>query len=371
MTENGHSASTASAAPRRRRWRIVAGVLLLLILAVGAAVLRILWLGGAFTRITPHFAGTCRLIDGPVGAEDITINPHSGRAYLSASDRRAKAAGHPVPGAIWTYDLTAADAQPVNITPDAGLEFQPHGISLWIEPDGAETLFIINHPDPASGWPTHVVQIADIQDGRLQHRATLTSPLLVMPNDLAAVGLDRFYLTNTHAHPPGVRQTLETYLQLRGANVLFYGPSGFSVAIPDLVFPNGINVSPDGRAVYVAAMTQQSLLIYERDPRTELLTRRDEVPIGSSGDNIEVDAEGQLWIGSHPKLLAVPRHAEDASVLAPAQVLRFAPADRSVREIYLSEGKPLSASSVGARYNNRLLIGQILGRGFLDCEMDE
>ena len=301
-------------------------------LLVAGFVVRLLWLGGAFKRITPHFAGNCRLIDGPVGPEDITINQRTGRAYISASDRRATAAGTPVPGAVWAYDLTVFDAQPVNLTPDAGIEFQPHGISLWIEPDGSETLFIIGHPASASGWPTHVVEIADVRDGRLQHRATLTDPRLVMPNDLVAVGIDRFYLTNTHAHPPGLQQTLETYLQLRGANVLFYGPGGFRVAIPDLVFPNGINVSPDGRTVYVAAVTWRSVLVYDRDPRSDVLTLRDQISIGSGGDNIEVDPEGTLWIGSHPKLLTVPKHAADPSVPAPAQVLRItAGGSRSTR----------------------------------------
>ena len=333
-------------------------------------VLRVLWLGGAFTRLKPHFAGTCRLVDGPVGAEDITINQRTGRAYLSGYDRRAARAGRPVAGAIWAYDMTAADAQPVNLTPDAGVEFQPHGISLWVAPDGGETLFIINHPNPASGLPAHAVEIADVRDGRFQHRATLTDPHLVMPNDLVAVDADRFYITNTHAHPPGFLQTLETYLQLRGAQVLSYGPGGFRVALDDMVFPNGINASPDGRTVYVAAMTGQSVLVYDRDPRTDALTPRDEIPIASGGDNIEVDPDGTLWIGSHPKLLTVPKHAADPSVPAPAQVLRIAAGGRTVDEVYLSEGDPLSGASVAARYGNRLLIGQMFGRGFLDCEMN-
>ena len=338
-------------------------------LAAIAFVARILWLGGVFRRITPHFDGTCRLIDGPVGPEDITINQRTGRAYISASDRRASMAQAPVPGAIWSYDLTDDAASPVNLTPDAGIEFQPHGISLWVEPDGGETLFIISHPAPASGWPANLVEIADVRDGRLQHRATLTDPRMIMPNDLVAVGIDRFYVTNTHAHPPGFRQTIETYFQLRGASVLFYGPAGFRVAADDLVFPNGINVSGDGRTIYVATVTQQRVLVFDRDPRTDALALRDQIPIGSGGDNIEIDADGNLWIGAHPKLLAVTRYATHPSSPAPAQVLRIPAGTQRVEEVYLSDGEPLAAASVGAHYRNRLLIGQIFGRGFLDCEM--
>lgn len=364
------AAASAPAAPRRRRWRGALITLLLLAALAGAFVLRMLWLGGAFTRIRPHFAGHCRLVEGPVGSEDLTIDAPARRALVSASDRRALAAGRPVPGAIWSYPLDPVDAVPVNLTPDAGLYLQPHGISLWREPDGRAALFVVNHPAPGHGWPAHTVEIYDLAGEALVHRATLTDPRLVMPNDLVAVALDRFYVTNTHAHGPGRLQALETYLQLRGAEVVRYGPGGFTTAIPDLVFPNGINVSPDGRTVYVAAVTWRSVLVYDRDPATDRLTHRRDLAIGSGGDNIEVDAEGQLWIGSHPKLLAVPRHEADPANPAPSQVLRVSADGEQVDEIYLNNGQPIAAASAAARFGNRLLIGQIFGDGFLDCEME-
>ena len=358
------------AAPPRSRLRVGLVLVLLLAILAGGFLLRLAWLGGVFTRIAPHFAGHCRLIEGPVGPEDLTIDAPARRAFVSASDRRAMAAGRPVPGAIWSYALDPVDAAPVNLTPDAGLYLQPHGISLWREPDGRAALFVVNHPAPGHGWPAHTIEVYDVAGETLVHRATLTDPRLVMPNDLVAVALDRFYVTNTHAHGPGRLQALETYLQLRGAEVLRYGPGGFTTAIPDLVFPNGINVSPDGRTVYVAAVTWRSVLVYDRDPATDVLTRRRDIPIGSGGDNIEVDADGDLWIGSHPKLLAVPRYAADPADPAPSQVLHVSADARHVDEIYLNDGHPIAAASVAARFGNRLLIGQIFGNGFLDCEMD-
>ncbi|MFN8640193.1 MAG: SMP-30/gluconolactonase/LRE family protein [Candidatus Binatia bacterium] len=362
-------ADTVDAAPRRRGLRAVLVMVLLLALLAGGFTLRVLWLGGAFTRIHPHFAGRCRLVEGPVGPEDLTIDAPARRAIVSATDRRAAQAGSPKPGGIWSYPLDPAGAAPVNLTPDASVYLQPHGISLWREPDGRAALFVVNHPAPGHGWPAHTVEIYDLAGDALSHRATLTDPRLVMPNDLVAVGLDRFYVTNTHAHGPGRLQALETYLQLRGAEVLHYGPGGFTTAIPGLVFPNGINVSPDGRTVYVAAVTWRSVLMYDRDPVSDALTHRRDVPIGSGGDNIEVDGDGQLWIGSHPKLLAVPRHAENAANPAPAQVLRVSADGERVDEIYLGDGRPIAAASAAARLGNRLLIGQIFGNGFLDCEM--
>lgn len=351
------------------RTRIALVVVALLLVVVAGFLLRLAWIGGMFRSIEPHFDGRCRLIEGPVGTEDVTIDPAGPRALVSAADRRAELAGQPVPGGIWSYPLDQPDAQPVNLTPDAGVYFQPHGISLWREPDGRAALFVVNHPPAGHGWPANTIEIFDVLGDRLVHRATLTDPRLVMPNDLVAVALDRFYVTNTHAHPPGFLQTVETYLQLRGAEVLHYGLGGFSTAIPDLVFPNGINVSPDGRTVYVAAVTWQSVLVYDRDPATDVLTERGVIDIDSGGDNIEIDADGALWIGSHPKMLAVPKHAEDPSHPSPSQVIRVSPDGEVVEEVYLNDGSPMSAASAAARHGNRLIIGQIFGNGFLDCEM--
>lgn len=342
-------------------------------LAVCVVVVRILWLGGMFRHLEPHFAGRCRLVEGPVGPEDLTIHPKSGVAYISACDRRAVFSGRPVPGAIFAYDLNAADARPVNLTPAADTSFQPHGLSLWVGADGHEVLYVINHAPAQGDRQLHSVEVFDLKDGTLVHRASLTDPLLVMPNDLVAVGDDRFYLTNTHKNPPGWRQTLETYLQIPGANVVVYGDGRFRHAIEDLVLPNGINVSADGRTIYVAATTSRRILIYDRDPRTDALAQRTEVFLGSGPDDIEVDADGALWIGAHPQLLRLGPHRDDPAKLAPSQVLRVsrvAGGGYQVDEVYLNSGEQIAAASVAAVRGRRLLIGQIFGNGILDCVME-
>jgi len=352
--------------------KALAVALVLVAVVAGMFAARIVWIGGVFRSIKPHFAGRCHLVEGPVGPEDLTIHPQTGVAYISASDRRAVFSGKPVPGAIFAYDLNAADPHPINLTPNADISFQPHGLSLWVGDDGREVLYVINHPAPQSGQPANTVEIFDLKDGALAHRATLTDPLLVMPNDLVAVGYDRFYLTNTHAHPFGRMQTVETFLQIPGAKVLLYADGRFRPAIENLVLPNGINVSADGRTIYVAATTPRSVLVYDRDPRTDVLTKRDEIFVDSGPDNIEVDADGNLWIGAHPQLLKINALGNDPSAVAPAQVLRVSRNGGGYRvdEVYLNAGDQIAAVSVAAVRGRRLLIGQIFGNGILDCTME-
>jgi arylesterase/paraoxonase len=359
-------------AAMRRMRRTIMIALAVIVGIVAAFAARIVWIGGVFRTIEPHFAGRCHLVQGPVGPEDLTIHPKTGVAYISAADRRAMLKGRPVPGAIFAYDLNATDARPVNLTPNADLSFQPHGLSLWIGDDGRQVLYVINHPPAQTGKPANTIEIFDLRDGALIHRASLTDPLLVMPNDLVAVGYDRFYLTNTHNHPAGRMQTLETFLQIPGAKVILYADGTFRPAIDNLVFPNGINASADGRTIYVATTTPRRVLVYDRDLRTDALSKRDEIFLGSGADNIEVDADGNLWIGAHPKLLLLNALRDDPAALAPSQVLRVSRAGSGYRvdEVYLNAGDQIAAASVAAVRGQRLLIGQIFGNGILDCTME-
>ncbi len=343
---------------------------LVLVLAVGAFALRTLYSAGAFTTLEPHFDGVCERVRGAVGSEDLTVHPRTGIAYVSASDRRAAMSGRPRPGAILAYDLDRRGATFQNLTPDAGLDFQPHGISLVPGADGRDTLFVVNHPGMAGLEPLHSIEVFDLVDGSLRHRTTIRdADHLVMPNDIVGVDRERFYLTNTHAHPPGTAQTVETYLQRPGARVVFYDGTRFHAAIEGLTYPNGINLSVDGRTLYVAGSTPRAVRVYDRDPANESLTFRKEIFVGSGLDNIEVDEEGVLWIGAHPKMLKVGPHGRDTANRSPSQVVRVDPASGEVEEVYLDEGE-FSGSSVAAVRGRRLLVGQIFDDGILDCTLN-
>lgn len=353
------------------RLRTVGIILLVAGLGVAAFILRTVYLAGYFRSIEPHFNGTCRLVKGPIGAEDIALDRGIGAAYLSGYDRRAAMAGKPVPGAIHYYDLDAEGAVPVNLTADADTSFQPHGISLWISPEGRRVLYVINHPAPGTRPYGDSVEVFEVESGALRHRTTIIDARLVMPNDIVAVAEDEFYLTNTHANPRGRMQTLETYLRLRGANVLHYGRQGFRPAVENLVFANGINASSDGRTIYVATTTLGEILVYDRDPATGALIFRQRVAAGVGLDNIDVDGDGDLWIGTHPTLLALRPHGENPAKLSPSQVLRvhLGTGNGEVEEVFLDRGDRLSGISVAARDGDRLLLGQIFNEGILDCTM--
>jgi arylesterase/paraoxonase len=145
------------------------------------------------------------------------------------------------------------------------------------------------------------------------------------------------------------------------------------VAADGIAYANGINLSPDGRTVYVASPTGLAVHVYARDPNSGSLSFVESIDAGSGVDNIEVDEDGNLWIGSHPKLLRFRAHATDPNELSPSQVLRISRGPEGsyvVSEVYLDLGDELSASSVAAVRGDRLLIGGIFDPHFLDCRLE-
>jgi len=340
---------------------------LVLILVVVGWVVHLLWSAGHFKTIEPHFAGTCQAVSGVTGAEDITIHPRTGMAYISACDWRALKAGQNGRGGIFAYDLTAPQPVPVKLTSGPGPDFQPHGISLYIDPAGRDALFVINH----SGG-THKVEIYDLKPDGLVHRRTVKDPALVSPNDIVAVGRQSFYATNDHRFPRGLMKTVEDYLKLPLANVVFFNGRDFQVAADGFGYANGINISPDGRELYVVGTTQMALKIFNRDLTSGVLTHTASIQFDTGLDNIEIDSAGALWIAAHPQLLKFVAHSKDASKRSPSQVLRVTlhpDGEPQVDEIYLTNGEALSGASVGAVHQNRMLIGSVFEPRFLDCRL--
>jgi len=225
---------------------------------------------------------------------------------------------------------------------------------------------VVNHAGSENS-----IEVFDFRDGKLSYLKTITDPLLVSPNDLVMLDENRFYVTNDHGAASYNGKMIEDYLRISRANVLVYDGQNFSLAADRLSYANGINMSPDGSIVYVAETVAKKISVYSRHD-DDTLTFKQEIFLGTGVDNIELDNDGGLWIGSHPKLLTFIYHAENPDAVSPSQVLRLSmDENRSYifQEIYLSIGEDLSGSSVAAVYDNTLLIGAVLDDHFLMCSL--
>jgi len=352
-------------------------IMLALILLAGTYVLYLANEAGEFRAVDNTYPGQCRQVPGLPGSEDITIHPNGLFAYISSDDRRAVMAGTPSPGKIFRYPLDAPTAA-INMTPDADIYFRPHGISLYVDDAGRETLFVVNHPGeslfgaPGGAYdgPAHTVEIFDVQGAVLRHRRTVAGDLILSPNDVVGIDHERFYVSNDHGTTPGLLRQLEDYLRLPWANIVYFDGVTLREVADGLSYANGINISPAGNRIYVAEVSRGRIQEYERNPLGGDLTHRRTLDVGFGVDNIEVNpATGHLWIGGHAKLLTFVRHAADPLVPSPslAAQVQLAEDDYRVRMVFSDDGRLISGVSVAAGYEGRLLLGSVFEDHVVDC----
>jgi arylesterase/paraoxonase len=156
------------------------------------------------------------------GVEDIVIDRDARVVYLSATDRWTveREVGGPqertTQGGLYALPLATSDrpllARPLTRDFAAGTDFHPHGIDLDIAQSGARTLFAVNHRflHERDGWRTeHAVEIFDVREAALVHRASVLHPFLSSPNDLAAAGSNAFFVTNDHGDGNALERAVE------------------------------------------------------------------------------------------------------------------------------------------------------------------
>lgn len=335
----------------KKMWAVYVAVAAVLYL-VGST----LYVAGAFKSITPNVAGpVTEVYTGIYGPEDMEVDESVGRLYISSANRWNTMRGLPAADAIWILDLdtTASPRRMANTYPG---EFHPHGISL-LKSSPADLLFVVNH-NPSGNYVEEFI----IHGDSLLHQRSYSDPSMCCPNDVVGIAPGVFYVTNDHGNAKGFGRTLEDYARLPQASLLYFDSKGFTTAYGGLRYANGVNINSDGSRVYVATTTGRNLLTFERDASTGTLRHLSTLGLKTGVDNIDVDADGNLWIAAHPKLLAFVGHAKDSLKKSPSQVLRLTPREGDVfqvDEIFMDDGTQLSGSSIAVRYKDQLLLGGV------------
>ena len=356
-----------------RLWRNILIGVGLLVVVIAVLVVRTLNAAGAFDEVKEVAAGTCKTIGNLAGSEDLQIDRQTQTLFVSSADFRTLSAGKSS-SQDGVYAMSP-DHPELGLHKLAGTpaDFHPHGISLYRAPDGVLTLMAVNHP---GGFKPSTVEIFEVSDSAtgptLNHVGSVKGDLLYRPNDLVAVGKDRFYATNDHGSHSGIGMTLENYLMLPRASVVYYDGSVFHTVAQDLVFANGINISPDRSHIYVAETTGGVVKTYSRDAIGGTLTLQSELAVARGPDNIDVDESGNLWVASHPKIFKLVARGSDPSALSPSQISKVTVAGGipvSAATIYANLGEEVSGSSVGVTFAGHLYIGTVYGPGVLDCAL--
>jgi arylesterase/paraoxonase len=343
-----------------------------IVLAGVAVTLLILYRGGAFKTLEPHFDGDCTTLELDGSAEDIQIDRDRGFAYLSLIDRKALVTGDGAQGTIGRVDLNQRPLKVDNALATKPDHFRPHGMSIYIDENGQRHLFVINHPVNRGTEPEMVELFHETAPGSFEHVETFGSPLINAPNDLVAVGPRQFYIANDAVAGGGWKAALQQF-GIGFSTLVYIDGDNAEIIAEDIASGGGINVSADGQTLYVSETSGQRVRTLARTSGNGVVTDLGSVAIGTSPDNIDVAEDGSLWIGAHANTLKLIQHFINGTP-APSQVVRVQLTEgtnANIDEIYLDDGNEISASSVGATYRDQLLIGSITDRKVLVCNIPD
>jgi arylesterase / paraoxonase len=345
-------------------------ITLIILLLLGIYITNTLYQAGYFKTMENHFEGTTQKINGLVGTEDISIDQSTGFAFLSSDDRWAFRLRKETPkGSIYGLDLNDSIPKLMNLTVNFPIDdFHPHGISLYNSPAGKKVLFVVNHRKSGN-----YIEIFEYKNDSLIHLESITNELLVSPNDIVGVGERSFYFTNDHDEKFSSWRNIKDILKIGTGNVCYFDGSKMSkTSIENIKYANGINVSLDGKTLFLASTSSNKLFVYERNLDNGALTKSDEIDTNTGVDNIELDKEGNLWIGCHPQALKFLTHAKNEKKISPSEIIKItykAKGNYEQKSVYLNDGSEISASSVGAVYKDKLLIGPVFQEGIIFGKM--
>jgi arylesterase / paraoxonase len=334
-------------------------ITLFILVSLGIYVFSTLNQSGYFKTIENHFVGTSQVIEGIVGTEDITIDQKTGIAFLSSEDRMSGKLGRPPQqGGIFAMNLNDSIPKPKLLTLNSlPIDFHPHGISLYNSPNGKKILFVVNHRNSGN-----YIEKFEYKNDSLIHLESIKKELLISPNDIVAVGENAFYFTNDHDEKLSTWRSIKDVLKVGMGNVCYYKDGKMTKTnIENILYANGINVSLEGKTLYMASTSSNKLLLYDiaKSPETPILLK--EIDTHSGVDNIELDTDGNLWIGCHPQALKFLSHAADFNKISPSEIIKLTKVGEEYlqKSIYMNDGTQISASSVGAVYKKKILIGPV------------
>ncbi|KAI0212399.1 Serum paraoxonase/arylesterase 1 [Lamellibrachia satsuma] len=300
-----------------------------------------------------HQPGRCRLVRGiNKGSEDIQVLPNGLAFITSGFDAQDR-------GNIFLFDFKKPrrGAHALDIVGDLDRStFSPLGLSIWRNND-SKLIYIF-----VANYIQNKVEKFRFDEKRrkLYHLRTYHDPTFLHIDDIVATAEDSFYFTNVFKF----NYVFELRTGLRIGNVGFYDGRRGHIVLAGLNFPNGINISPDAKYVYVTEIAGKRLSVYIRESDNSL-TLMQVVRLGTLVDNIDVDVvTGHLWVAGHPDLQLLLNHLKPPhTAISPSQVLRLTLSEDSkvtdIAGVYYNDGRHISASSVAVHYRQYMLVGSV------------
>lgn len=331
-----------------------------------------------------------------IGPEDIAVDPKSGLAYISATDRWAikdyqedRRLDAPR-GGIYRYDPSSGSLVRMKIVQTEKTElskpdgFYPHGIDL--RSDGGETrLFVVNHPLHGKNIGNAVavfrVKGDELETDSYHPFTPQEGPRDAQPgeagsfNEVAALDAKRFYVSFNRN---SIIRVLFANLFPIGEVLFFDEKKGYRSVLKGLAFANGIALDSKSKRLFVTDSIRKTLsTALVIDSEGSLGPRNETISFSGMPDNLSlVQGEGEdqrLLVAVHGSGLKFILHAAFRCP-SPGEVIAI-PAfsggikDEGERLFHDSDGTRNPGTSAAALSSGHLLIGNVYSKGFYDCSL--
>jgi hypothetical protein len=314
--------------------------------------------------------GALQFVCGPLNAEDLVrvgssrwliasgmdgalTGAGAAKGHLYLVDHRNRSWQVAFPGASpsFVHDkaLYANCPGPLNVG-----NFSAHGIALRQQSRGRYRLYVVGHGD------REAIEIFEV-DARGSMPSLTWSGCVVLPDDVSANSVAVLpdwgfvttkFLDRTVPQAQSMAQARQG--QLNGA-VFEWHPGGRVVAIPgtELSAPNGIEVSPDGKTLYVAVFGTHEFVRFRRDGNG---LKKDSIPVAISPDNVRWTAKGKLLtVGSNYSGPTAPRTTAWTVLEVDPDTLATRPAAQG------ESSRGMQALSVGLEVDGEIWVGTFAG----------
>ena len=261
--------------------------------------------------------GDLRFICDVIGPEDLAIVPGSqwviasgnqagGRIQLVSVRDKTATALFPAPGRRERLDAATYPTCPGPLDPGQDAAFRAHGLYLKPDNGGRHTLYVVHHGTRES------VEVFEVD-------ARATPPTLTWVG--CAVAPEALGLNSVVALPEG--GFAATSFRTGDVWEWHTGPGWAQVPGSEDAAANGLEISPDGRWLYIAGWREEKLT---RLSRGQTPVQKEVVPMGFRPDNLRMASDGSVIFAAG--------HGDYQTPAATSNVARIDPQTLSIERIF-------------------------------------
>ncbi|GJN90939.1 hypothetical protein Rhopal_003953-T1 [Rhodotorula paludigena] len=361
---------------------------------------------GQIVSHDPHPAvglDECAPIAGLEACEDAWVAHDAGIAYLACSSVESRAhwapslvhldaAALPTLGAdslrLFSFASRTHSAVRFVGLPAGHPGLFAHGLDALHTPSAAEpdlyTLFLVSHrppADPALAPKEGADSVVELFETRLgsdeaRYVGTVRHERVLTPNSVVATGPRSFYVSNDHARKVHWTRMFElVYVEsssIAHCELLPSGESDCTVAVDDILYPNGIAKGPDD-LLYSASTFTGEISVWEIQA-DHTLVPSSHIWIQRPIDNLHVSpTTGAIFAATFPRFFdfalsspSLPRPHKPYSSRSPVEIWRVANQTsdeqflgrRWAKDVVLADpmGETVSAVTTAAPWRDQLLL---------------